>query len=165
MEIILRIFQVFLAVGLIGVVLLQQSEGGGLGIGSSGGAGSFMSVRGSANFLTRVTSIFGGLFMVTCLAMAILAKPSQTQRSIFDSAAGLPAAQTPSLPPVDAPPVETAPSSVSESPAVSSPNAEAPQPSSPAAQPPAATVAPVTKQTQPAAKKSEKSTPAQPRGQ
>ncbi len=87
MEIILRIFQVFLAIGLIGVVLLQQSEGGGLGIGSSGGAGSFMSVRGSANFLTRVTAIFGGLFMVTCLAMAILAKPSQTQRSIFDAPA------------------------------------------------------------------------------
>jgi len=45
MEILLRVFQVFLALGLIGVVLLQRSEGGGLGIGSSGGMGSFMSVR------------------------------------------------------------------------------------------------------------------------
>jgi len=148
MEIILRIFQVFLAVGLIGVVLLQQSEGGGLGIGSSGGAGSFMSVRGSANFLTRVTSIFGGLFMVTCLAMAILAKPAQTQRSIFDTPAGLPASQlptapTPSLPPVNTPPAETAPA------------AEAPQPA----------IAPATQQTPPEAKKSEKSAPAQPHGQ
>ncbi len=57
MEIVLRVLQVFLALGLIGVVLLQRSEGGGLGIGSSGGMGSFMSVRGTANFLTRVTAI------------------------------------------------------------------------------------------------------------
>jgi preprotein translocase subunit SecG len=153
MEIILRIFQVFLAVGLIGVVLLQQSEGGGLGIGSSGGAGSFMSVRGSANFLTRVTSIFGGLFMVTCLAMAILAKPAQTQRSIFDTPAGLPAAQTPSLPPVDAPLVETAPAAEAQQPTVQPPAST--QPATP----------PAIQQTPPEAKKSEKSAPAQPRGQ
>jgi preprotein translocase subunit SecG len=164
MEIILRIFQVFLAIGLIGVVLLQQSEGGGLGIGSSGGAGSFMSVRGSANFLTRVTAIFGGLFMVTCLAMAILAKPSQTQRSIFDAPAGspaaqLPVAQTPSLPPVNQPPAETAPSAAPASPAAETPL----QSSSPASQQPA--MAPATKQMAPEMKKPEKAAPAQPRGQ
>ncbi len=84
METILRVFQVFLALGLIGVVLLQRSEGGGLGIGSSGGAGSFMSVRGTANFLTRVTSILAALFMATCLALAIIAKPSAGPHSIFD---------------------------------------------------------------------------------
>jgi preprotein translocase subunit SecG len=103
MEIVLRVFQVFLAIGLIGVVLLQRSEGGGLGIGSSGGAGSFMSVRGTANFLTRVTAILAALFMLTCLSLALLAKPNTAPKSIFDvpgqsSKAALPAepAQTPS---------------------------------------------------------------------
>jgi preprotein translocase subunit SecG len=84
MEIVLRVLQVFLAVGLIGVVLLQRSEGGGLGIGSSGGAGSFMSVRGTANFLTRVTAILAALFMITCLVLALLAKPNTAPKSIFD---------------------------------------------------------------------------------
>jgi preprotein translocase subunit SecG len=87
MEIILRVFQVFLAIGLIGVVLLQRSEGGGLGIGSSGGAGSFMSVRGTANFLTRVTAILAALFMITCLTLALLAKPNTAPKSIFDAPA------------------------------------------------------------------------------
>src|SRR5271166_6384055 len=84
METVLRVFQVFLAVGLIGVVLLQRSEGGGLGIGSSGGMGSFMSVRGTANLLTRVTAVLAGLFMVTCLALVLIAQPRQQARSIFD---------------------------------------------------------------------------------
>ena len=87
MEIILRVLQVFLAVGLIGVVLLQRSEGGGLGIGSSGGAGSFMSVRGTANVLTRVTAILGALFMIICLILTLLAKPTGAPKSIFDTPA------------------------------------------------------------------------------
>jgi preprotein translocase subunit SecG len=101
METILRIFQVLLAIGLIGVVLLQRSEGGGLGIGSSGGMGSFMSVRGTANFLTRVTSILGGLFMVTCLALALIGHTTEAPRSIFDVPASAPLA--PSIPAAPAP--------------------------------------------------------------
>jgi preprotein translocase subunit SecG len=104
MEIILRVFQVFLAVGLIGVVLLQRSEGGGLGIGSSGGAGSFMSVRGTANFLTRVTAILAALFMITCLTLALLAKPNTAPKSIFDSSTP---SSTITVPPVPAPAVPT----------------------------------------------------------
>ena len=107
MEIILRVLQVFLAIGLIGVVLLQRSEGGGLGIGSSGGAGSFMSVRGTANFLTRMTAILAFFFMATCLVLALLAKPNTAPKSIFDT----PAPGSTSLPPipVPAPPVQTPP--------------------------------------------------------
>ena len=107
MEIILRVLQVFLALGLIGVVLLQRSEGGGLGIGSSGGAGSFMSVRGTANFLTRLTAILAALFMITCLILALLAKPNTAPKSIFDT----PAPASTSLPaiPVQAPPASEAP--------------------------------------------------------
>jgi preprotein translocase subunit SecG len=107
METILRVFQVLLAVGLIGVVLLQRSEGGGLGVGSSGGMGSFMSVRGTANFLTRVTSILGALFMITCLALALIAKPAEAPQSIFDApapSATMPASANDSAPlPIPAP--------------------------------------------------------------
>ena len=109
MEIILRVFQVFLAIGLIGVVLLQRSEGGGLGIGSSGGAGSFMSVRGTANFLTRVTAILAALFMVTCLTLALLAKPNTAQKSIFDTPAPGSAVPAPVMPAPAAPASETLP--------------------------------------------------------
>src|ERR1700761_1055119 len=111
MEIVLRVLQVFLAVGLIGVVLLQRSEGGGLGMGSGGGGmGSFMGVRGPANFLTRLTAILAGLFMVTCLTLAILAKPTGAPKSIFDAptpasapASGAPAPATPAEAPAPVP--------------------------------------------------------------
>ena len=93
METVLRVFQVFLAIGLIGVVLLQRSEGGGLGIGSSGGMGSFMSVRGTANLLTRVTGILAFLFMATCLALVLISGPRQQARSIFDQPTQAPAGQ------------------------------------------------------------------------
>jgi preprotein translocase subunit SecG len=138
METILRILQVFLALGLIGVVLLQRSEGGGLGIGSSGGMGSFMSVRGTANFLTRVTAILAALFMTTCLALTLMAKPAQAPRSIFDTPAPVPASSAPAAPtPVPAAP-EAAPA-----PAASAPPADkAPPVSAPEASPPAAAAPP-----------------------
>lgn len=107
MEIVLRVLQVFLAVGLIGVVLLQRSEGGGLGMGSGGGMGSFMSVRGTANFLTRMTAILAALFMVTCLVLALLAKPTAAPKSIFDTpapvSAPVPIPATPAETPAPAP--------------------------------------------------------------
>ena len=63
-----------LASCLIGVVLLQKSEGGALGIG--GGPSGFMTARGAANLLTRLTSIFATLFVVTSLTLAALAAGS-----------------------------------------------------------------------------------------
>jgi preprotein translocase subunit SecG len=162
METILRVFQVFLAVGLIGAVLLQRSEGGGLGMGSSGGSGSFMSVRGSANFMTRVTAILAGLFMVTCLALALLAKPSAAPRSIFDVPAPAPAA--PVSPAAEAPAPtpaapETAPPATSAPAAVTPPSATSPAATAPAAAPPA------DSKTEPAAKKPPQSGATQPRKQ
>lgn len=115
MEIVLRVLQVFLAIGLIGVVLLQRSEGGGLGIGSSGGAGSFMSVRGTANFLTRVTAILAALFMITCLVLALLAKPNTAPKSIFDGPT-----------PGTTTPAPVVPGPAIPSPAVPAPASEAP---------------------------------------
>ncbi len=57
---------------LIGIVLIQRSEGGGLGIGQSQGMGAFMSGRGTANLLTRGTAVLATLFMVLSLVLAIL---------------------------------------------------------------------------------------------
>jgi preprotein translocase subunit SecG len=84
-----------LVLALIGVVLLQRSEGGGLGIGSSGG---FMTSRGTANVLTRATAILAGLFFVTSLVLSILAGINRKPTSILQggqSAPTAPGAPTP----------------------------------------------------------------------
>ena len=77
MQHVVIVVHLMIVLALIGVVLLQRSEGGGLGIGSSGG---FMTSRGTANVLTRATAILAGLFFVTSLTLSILAgmgrKPS-----------------------------------------------------------------------------------------
>ncbi|MGA8946142.1 MAG: preprotein translocase subunit SecG, partial [Pseudolabrys sp.] len=62
MQHVIIVIHLMLVLALIGVVLLQRSEGGGLGIGSTGG---FMTSRGTANVLTRATAILAGLFFLT----------------------------------------------------------------------------------------------------
>ena len=69
---VLLILHLIVTLTLIGTVLIQRSEGGGLGIGSSQGMGSFMSGRGTANLLTRTTAILAGIFMLLSLALAVL---------------------------------------------------------------------------------------------
>ncbi len=70
------IIHLLLALGIIGFVLLQRSEGGGLGIGGGGGGGGGMGglvgSRSAASFLTRGTGILAGLFFVTSIVLAIL---------------------------------------------------------------------------------------------
>src|SRR5271166_3357724 len=72
MTTVLLIVHLFVTLALIGVVLIQRSEGGGLGIGSSQGMGSFMSGRGTANLLTRTTAILATIFMGLSLTLALL---------------------------------------------------------------------------------------------
>ncbi len=81
---VLLIIHLFVTLALIGIVLIQRSEGGGLGIGSSQGMGSFMSGRGTANLLTRTTAILGTVFFGLSLTLAILNKGTSVQRSILD---------------------------------------------------------------------------------
>ncbi|MFT4181186.1 MAG: preprotein translocase subunit SecG [Rhizobium sp.] len=71
MQTVLLVIYLMVVVALIGVVLIQRSEGGGLGIG--GGSG-FMSARGTANALTRTTAILATLFFVLALGMNILSR-------------------------------------------------------------------------------------------
>ncbi|KXV55406.1 preprotein translocase subunit SecG [Acetobacter tropicalis] len=68
----LLILHFCVTIALIGTVLIQRSEGGGLGIGSSQGMGAFMSGRGTANLLTRTTAVLAGLFMLLSLVLAVL---------------------------------------------------------------------------------------------
>jgi preprotein translocase subunit SecG len=72
MSTVLLIVHLFVTLALIGVVLIQRSEGGGLGIGSSQGMGAFMSGRGTANLLTRTTAILGAAFFALALSLALL---------------------------------------------------------------------------------------------
>ena len=82
MQHVIIVIHLMLVLSLIGVVLLQRSEGGGLGVGGSGG-GSFMSSRGTANVLTRATAILAGLFFVTSLVLSILAGFNRKPTSIL----------------------------------------------------------------------------------
>jgi preprotein translocase subunit SecG len=92
-----------LVIAMIGVVLLQKSEGGGLGMGG-GGAGGFLSSRGTANVLTRTTALLAMGFFLTSLLLSILAGIDRKPRSILPSGPA-PAQQqgSPSLPPLDVP--------------------------------------------------------------
>jgi preprotein translocase subunit SecG len=100
---VILVIHLFLALALVGVVLLQRSEGGALGIGGGGGMGGFMTGRGTANLLTRATAILAALFIVSSLALAKLAGGDRTTRSILDRPP--PAAEQP----VEQPPVPSAP--------------------------------------------------------
>ena len=80
MQQVVLVIHLMLVLALIGVVLLQRSEGGGLGI---GGGGGFMTSRGTANVLTRATAILAGLFFVTSLILSILAGYNRQPSSIL----------------------------------------------------------------------------------
>jgi preprotein translocase subunit SecG len=73
---VLLVLHVFVTIALIGVVLIQRSEGGGLGLGGAQGMGNFLSGRGTANLLTRTTAILGTAFFALSLVLALLYKGS-----------------------------------------------------------------------------------------
>jgi len=86
MTTILLVIHLILAVALVGIILLQRSEGGGLGIGgSSGGGGGLFTTKETANLLTRTTAILATCFMVSSLTLAILANRSSESVSILDA--------------------------------------------------------------------------------
>jgi preprotein translocase subunit SecG len=95
---VILVIHLIIALALIGVVLIQRSEGGALGIGSGGGgAGSLFSARGVGNTLTRVTAILAVAFFITSITLTILSTKRTGGGSIFDSvpAQQAPAGQTP----------------------------------------------------------------------
>src|SRR6187200_1854691 len=107
----LLIVQTLIATALVGTILMQRSEGGGLGVGGS--SSGFMTARGAADFLTRATSILGGTFIVLSIVMAAIAgatrEPVKIDTSLANQTAPAPAPQ-------QAPP--TAPQQNQQAPAV-----------------------------------------------
>jgi preprotein translocase subunit SecG len=83
MQTVLIVIHLLVVLALIGVVLLQKSEGGALGMGGGGGGGGFMTSRGSANVLTRATAVLAAVFFVTSLLLSILAGWGRADRSII----------------------------------------------------------------------------------
>lgn len=111
MENVILAIHLILALLLIGIVLLQRSEGGGLGMGSTGGV---VSGRSAATALGKVTWIFAGCFIATSITLTILAASDSATSSVIDQIGGTapaavetpaPATKTPltALPPADAP--------------------------------------------------------------
>lgn len=81
METVIIVIHLMVVLALVGVVLLQRSEGGGLGIG--GGSG-FMTARGAANALTRATAILAAAFFVTSLGLSLIARYGAQPIDILD---------------------------------------------------------------------------------
>ncbi|RVD24944.1 preprotein translocase subunit SecG [Mesorhizobium sp. M4B.F.Ca.ET.017.02.2.1] len=81
METVLIVIHLMVVLALVGVVLLQRSEGGGLGIG--GGSG-FMTARGAANALTRATAILAAAFFATSLTLSLVARYGEKPIDILD---------------------------------------------------------------------------------
>ena len=112
--IFLTVVQALIAAALVGVILMQRSEGGGLGVGGS--PSGFMSARGAADFLTRATAILATVFVVLSIALATLAVGQSTGRKIDDSlnraavpVDGAPAAPVTGASPAPAPAASPAP--------------------------------------------------------
>lgn len=81
---LLLVIQLIIALALVVTILLQRSEGGALGMG--GGQGGFLTARGAGDVLTRTTAILGTLFIVNCLALAILAGSERAKPTDIDAA-------------------------------------------------------------------------------
>jgi len=160
---ILIVAYLLIVLALIAVILLQRSEGGGLGMGTSSNNG-LISVRGSANLLTRTTAILAALFFATAIGLTILSELDRPTDAILDgvvqdggaapttvldalqkmqqqSAGDLPVPATDSSLPVPAAPAatETAPAATTETaPAATTPATETPAATTPAAETPVA---------------------------
>jgi protein translocase, SecG subunit len=97
MFLFLTVVQALVAAALVGVILVQKSEGGGLGVGGGNPSG-LMSARGAANFLTRATAILAGLFVVLSIVLAAMAVNQTTGRDIDTSLQRNTAPATPARP-------------------------------------------------------------------
>ena len=107
MSTVLLLIHVMICVALVGVVLLQRSEGGALGIG--GGGGGFMTGRSAGNALTKTTAILATAFFVTSLALSIIASHQRPSTILPGGEGGLAPLQIPGAPSSGAPQAPAAP--------------------------------------------------------
>jgi len=161
--ILLAILMVVCA-ALIGVILLQRSEGGAFGM-SSGGPGAFMTARGTGDFLTRTTEILVGCFFALCLVMTIISSHERNASAIIEKLKGLPTVSSAPAAPASAAP--SAPAAPLGAPAGAAANFGVPQtgntlnllgnsPARPTTRPPLAVAQPLAPTAQPPAAKTTK---------
>ncbi|MBL8543926.1 MAG: preprotein translocase subunit SecG [Hyphomonadaceae bacterium] len=170
MQIVILSIHLLVCLCLIGLVLLQRSEGGALGMG--GGGGSLMSGRGAADALAKMTQVAGFFFLVTSLSLTVLsgAASSSSGRSVFDTlpqqtapASTAPAAAAPPATTTAPAPQQPDPTQSQAEPSTQLASAIMPGPAPAAAAPSATTAraAPLeTRPTPPAASSTPRSTPA-----
>ena len=99
MQSVLIVIHLLIVSALAIVVLLQRSEGGGLGLGGGGGPTGLFTGRGQANLLTRMTAILGAAFFVTSLALSVIAARSGGTGSPLDLIVPTAPASAPAVPP------------------------------------------------------------------
>ena len=92
---VILVAHILLALALVGVILLQRSEGGALGIGGGGSGGGMMSSRGAANLLTRATAILATCFIATSVMLAILSGGVRAPSSVIETEPQAPASGAP----------------------------------------------------------------------
>ena len=113
----LLIVQTLIAASLVAVILMQRSEGGGLGVGGS--SSGFMTARGAADFLTRSTAVLGALFVILSIALAAYAgvqrQPAKVDTSLANTLAPAPApTPVPTVPLAGQPATGTAPATANQ---------------------------------------------------
>ena len=108
MTTVILLIHVMICVALVGIVLLQRSEGGALGIGG-GSSGGFMTGRSAGNALTKTTAVLAAAFFATSLALSILASRQAPAPTILPSGGGLAPLQIPGAPAPVAPEAPAAP--------------------------------------------------------
>ena len=96
MQTVVIVIHLLIVIALVGVILIQRSEGGGLGIG--GGSG-LMTARGTKNALTRFTAILAACFFLTSIVLTVLQSVSNhTPTSILDNVPSATQSETPAAP-------------------------------------------------------------------
>ena len=108
MIVLLFVIHVAIAVALVGVVLLQKSEGGALGMGG-GGMSGFMTGRSTANLLTRTTAILAVAFFTTSVLLVVLSNRAGAPRSLLDQAPPPSTQEVPTAPAAPAAPISIPP--------------------------------------------------------
>ena len=83
LQTILLVAMILISVALAGVILIQRSEGGALGMG--GGPSGFMTARGAGNLLTKTTWVLAILFFLCAIGLTILGNVERSNRSIVDA--------------------------------------------------------------------------------
>ena len=99
MENFILIINIILAILLIGVILLQRSEGGALGLGIS--QDNFISSRSAGSFLTKTTAILAALFIITSISLTVISKEEFSSKSVLEKVEEEKDSSEPEIPKLD----------------------------------------------------------------